>query len=388
MEFKNNKDKLNSLANLMNEQSVAPTIVTDDVLYLFDAALEKDEVDFLLKMGGGNKRRADIEEGVGLNKEEFERIFDILLDNGHITELAPAEGDTEPIYHLMSIFPGWFEIYLMRGAKTPKRQEFARRLIAFFDAATAFAPEVINEILKDVAPHRSVAVVDPPGSKSIAVNKSVQPEASEIQSAHTILSIYEGLDEDELITLSHCFCREHRKIDEDPCRLGLPQESCMAVGPGAEHLINRGIARRITKDEAIRLIKEYQDKGAVHQVGRLIPLKDFNSKYDVDILCNCCWDCCAAFGNYNRGLIPFMLKAYYIANIPDSDACTGCSSCEEFCPVRAVEVNGEGIAQINPDMCCGCGQCAHHCPDDVIRMNPLERDVFLPILQGTDRRIY
>jgi Pyruvate/2-oxoacid:ferredoxin oxidoreductase delta subunit len=339
-------------------------------------------------MGGGNKRRADIEKSVDLPEEAFDRIFNALQDKGHITQPTPAKDGGEPVYHLMSVFPGWFEIFLMRGAKTPDREEFARRLVEYFNAAVEIPPEIINEILKDVAPHRSLAVINPSESKQITVNKAVAPEVNEICSAHSILSIYEGLDEDEVITLSHCFCREHRKVDKDPCRLNLPEESCMAVGSAAEHLIDRGIARRITKDEAIKLIKEFQDKGAVHQVGRLIPLKDFNSKYDVDILCNCCWDCCAAFGNYNRGLIPFMLKAYYIANIPDSDACTGCGSCEEFCPVRAVEVNVDGIAEINSDMCCGCGQCALHCPDDVVRMNPNERDVFLPILEGKKRRIY
>ncbi len=113
MELKNDKDKLNTLANLMNEQSVAPTMVTDQLLYIFDAALEPEEVDFLLNMGGGNKKRADIEACVGLPKEAFDRIFNTLLDKGHITEPSPAAGNAEPVYHLMSIFPGWFEIYLM-----------------------------------------------------------------------------------------------------------------------------------------------------------------------------------------------------------------------------------------------------------------------------------
>ncbi len=387
MNFKNDKDKLTMLANLMNEQSETPTMVTDDLVFVFDAALEPEEVDFLLKMGGGSRRRADIEESVGLPNEVFERIFDALLDKSHIVLPVPPEGDAEPEYHLMSIFPGWFEIYLMGGAETPDRKEFARRLTEFFNAATAIPPEVINEIMQGVAPDRSLAVVNPPDSRLIPVNEDVQPEVKEIYPAHSILSLYEQLDEDEVITLSHCFCREHRKVEEDTCRLHLPEESCMAVGPAAEHLINRGIARRITKEEAIRLIKEYQDKGVVHQVGRLMPLKDVYAKYEIDILCNCCWDCCAAFGNYSRGLIPFMLKAYYIARIPDTDICSGCGTCEDFCPVRAIAVNGKGIAEINPDMCCGCGQCALHCPDEIIQMKPFERDVFLPILEGEARRI-
>ena len=387
MEFKNDKDKLGTLASLMNEQSEAPTMITDDLLYIFDAALEPEEVDFLLNMGGGNKIRADIEKSVGLLVEEFDRIFNNLLDKSHIAQPSPVKGDDEPVYHLMSIFLGWFEIYLMRGANTPDRQEFARRLTMFFNAATEIPAELINEIMRDVAPHRSLAVVNPSESRLISVNQTVKPDVSEIYPAHSILNIYEALDDDEVITLSHCFCREHRRVEGDLCRVGLPQESCMATGPAAEHLINRGIARRITKQEAIRLIKEYQQKGVIHQVGRLMPLKDFNAKYDVDILCNCCWDCCAAFGNYNRGLIPFMLKSYYIASIPDAAVCTGCGTCEEYCPVRAINDNEDGTAEVKPAMCCGCGLCALHCPDEVVQMKPLERDVFLPILEGDQRRI-
>ncbi len=387
MEFVNDKEKLAELANLMNEQSEAPTMVTDDLLYIFDAALEPEEVDFLLKMGGGNKIRADIERNVALSGEEFDRIFNNLLDKSHIAQPSPVRGNDQPVYHLMSIFPGWFEIYLMRGANTPDRQEFCRRLTMFFNAATEIPADLINEIMRDVAPHRSLVVVNPPEAKLISVNEAVKPDVSEIYPAHSILNIYENLGEDEVITLSHCFCREHRRVEGDPCRVGLPQESCMATGPAAEHLINRGIARRITKQEAIQFIKEFQQKGCIHQVGRLMPLKDFNARYDVDILCNCCWDCCAAFGNYNRGLIPFMLKAYYIASIPDESVCTGCGTCEEYCPVRAIAVNRAGTAEINSDMCCGCGLCALHCPDEAVHMMPLERDVFLPILEGDQRRI-
>ncbi len=387
MEFVNDKDKLGTLANLMNEQSEAPTMVTDDLLYIFDAALEPEEVDFLLKMGGGNKTRADIEESEDLSEEEFDRIFNILLDKSHVAQLPQAKGNDEPVFHLMSIFPGWFEMYLMRGANTPDRQEFCRRLTMFFNAATEIPAELINQIMQDVAPHRSLAVVNPSESRLIAIDEAAKPDVSEIYPAHSILNIYEALDENEIITVSHCFCREHRRVEGDLCRAGLPQESCMATGPAAMHLIDRGIGRRITKQEAIQLIKDYQQKGVIHQVGRLIPLKDFDAKYDVDILCNCCWDCCAAFGNYNRGLIPFMLKSYYIASIPDSSVCTGCGTCEEYCPVRAIAVNEENIARINPDMCCGCGLCALHCPDEAVQMNPLERDVFLPILEGDQRRI-
>ena len=87
MKMKNDIEQLRELADLMNDQSQTPTIVTDDLLYVFDAALEREEVDFLLKMGGGNKTRADIEKSVGSSGEEFDRIFNLVRGRGDDEEL-------------------------------------------------------------------------------------------------------------------------------------------------------------------------------------------------------------------------------------------------------------------------------------------------------------
>ena len=62
MQFANDKDKLRDLAHLMNEQSVTPMMVTDDLLYVIDAALLPEEVEFLLEMGGGRLSRRQVED--------------------------------------------------------------------------------------------------------------------------------------------------------------------------------------------------------------------------------------------------------------------------------------------------------------------------------------
>ena len=387
MEMKTDKDKLQQLADLMNEQSETPFMVTDDLLFIFDAALEPAEVDFMLKMGGGNLRRGEVQQRAGLPPTEFERLLDALLDKGHITELEPEQEGTEPYLHLMSIFPGWFEHYLMGGVETPDRREFSRRLSQYFSAARAIPPDMLNEILKDVSPHRSVATANPSSSRLIEVNEALPPQVSEVYPSHSIQNILERLPDDEVVSVGHCFCRQQRKLDGDPCRMDLPEESCLGVGPAAEHIIRRGMGRRISKREAIELVKLAEEKGAVHQVGRMVPLKDFPVKHEADIICNCCWDCCGVLGNYHRGNLPFMLKSYYIAEVPDGDDCTGCGICEQFCPVDAIAVGDSGVAAVDPAMCCGCGLCALHCPESAVRLRPYERNVFLPVLEPGKRRI-
>ena len=385
MEMKNDKEKLQQLANLMNEQSETPFIVTDDLLYIFDAALEPKEVDFLLKMGGGNLSRGDVESRVDLPKKDCDRLLETLLDKGHITELEA--GDGKHYLHIMSIFPGWFEHYLMSGADTPDRREFSRRVTAYFNAARAVPPDLLNMILKDVSPHRSVATANPSASRLIEVNQALPPQVSEVYPPHSVLNLLEKLPDDEVISVGHCFCRQQRKLDGDPCRMHLPDEACIGLGPAAEHLITRKFARRISKKEAIALVKEAENKGTIHQAGRLVPLKDFKVKYEIDIICNCCWDCCGVIGNYSRGNTPFMLKSYYIAEMPDEGKCNGCGLCEQFCPVRAIAVDGYGTARIDAKVCCGCGLCVLHCPEQAVRLKPFERNVFLPVLEGNKRRI-
>ena len=388
MDFKNDKEKLSELANVMNSQSETPIpMVTDDLLYIFDAVLEPEEVDFLLKLGGGNITLPQLESKMNLSKSEFDRIFENLLDKGHVTQLESEEGKDEAVYHLMTVFPGWFELYLMRGAETPDRKEFAERVSKYYSMAADFDPEIINAILRQVGPQRSIAVANSPKTRLINIGESIEPQVNEVFPPHSVVEIFNRLDDNEIITVGHCFCRQQRKLVGDPCRVGLPEESCITIGPAAEHLLTRNFARQISKKEALELIREVEEKGVIHQVGRVLPLKDLEAKYDVDIICNCCWDCCGVVGNYHRGNTPFVLKSYYIAEIPDQEICNGCGTCEEYCPVQAISLNGGGKAQINPDRCCGCGMCAIHCTEEAIHLEPLEREVFLPMLPKSERRI-
>jgi heterodisulfide reductase subunit A-like polyferredoxin len=71
----------------------------------------------------------------------------------------------------------------------------------------------------------------------------------------------------------------------------------------------------------------------------------------------------------------------------DEEACNACGECESYCPVGAVTVTDVGVAEIKRDMCCGCGLCASHCPEQAIQLKPFERDVFLPVLEPSRRRV-
>ncbi|MEA2070539.1 MAG: 4Fe-4S binding protein [Asgard group archaeon] len=384
--WRTHKDKIEQVADLMNEQSIHPLETSDELFYIFDVVMTPQEIDFMVKMGGGNHTFESIHQNVELSQEETKRILDDLLYKGMITIIKNVEG--KDVYHLMSIFPGWFELYLMRGEKTEESKLFAKRVEEYFRAAYEFGnEEVINQLLRDVGPHIKVLSTTPPKTAQITIDKKIERNENRVFATKSVINIFNELAENEIITLGHCFCRFEKTLINDPCRAGLPLETCISIGPAAEHLLKQGIARKITKDEAIKNIKEWQDKGCIHQATQTMPLKDFQSKYPVDIICNCCWDCCGLIGNYNRGYLPYILTSYHRAIIPDHEKCTGCGTCVEYCPVRAIALNNQGKAEINDELCIGCGQCSHHCSFDVIELIEDEREVFLPMLGKEHARI-
>lgn len=384
-EWRTHKDTIEKLADLMNEQSIHPMQTSDELFHIFDAVLSTKEIDFMLKMGGGNHTLESVKNRVSIPDNEVQNILDSLVYKGPIAIIKNESG--KDVYHIMTIFPGWFELYLMRGVENEESRLFAKRVEELFEAAYKFGnEEVINQLLRDIGPHIKVLSAGSTKTKSIELKKEINHE-NRIFATKSIMSIMNELDENETITIGHCFCRFEKELINDPCRAGMPLESCISIGPAAEYLLKQGIAKKISKAEAIAKIKEFQDKGCIHQATRTIPIKDFQIKYPIDIFCNCCWDCCGIIGNYNRGYLPYILYTFHRAKIPDEDNCIGCRNCIKYCPVRAIQLNSASKAVIKDNLCIGCGQCYHHCSDNAIELIEDEREVFLPMLDKSEARI-
>jgi ferredoxin len=50
----------------------------------------------------------------------------------------------------------------------------------------------------------------------------------------------------------------------------------------------------------------------------------------------------------------------------DTDACTGCGTCVDICPVDTIYLK-EDVAEIDMARCIRCGQCHDACPEDAVR---------------------
>ncbi len=160
--------------------------------------------------------------------------------------------------------------------------------------------------------------------------------------------------------VAHCPCRMAVRMRGNGCHHSL--EVCLKFDEMAEYVVERGLGRRITREEAAAIIRCAADEGLVHFVDNAIG--------DVKHNCNCCGDACWNVGTIRRRKIPRdALIATYFLRVTGEDACTGCGICAEVCPVQAVVMTG-GRAAVDLEWCIGCGVCVARCADEAAGLAP------------------
>ena len=50
----------------------------------------------------------------------------------------------------------------------------------------------------------------------------------------------------------------------------------------------------------------------------------------------------------------------------NKELCLGCGACTEVCPVGAIALGDDGLAECNQDLCIDCGACVATCPAEAI----------------------
>jgi hypothetical protein len=118
------KDKLRTLARLMNQQNRSFIPITGPLLNCFDLVIQPDETDFLIHMGTEPFSYDKARTLCPKPDDGFREFIDTLLKKGLI--LPRCYGVEDNVYVLAPILVGWFELQLCGGRETPEKKEFAR----------------------------------------------------------------------------------------------------------------------------------------------------------------------------------------------------------------------------------------------------------------------
>jgi Pyruvate/2-oxoacid:ferredoxin oxidoreductase delta subunit len=245
-------------------------------------------------------------------------------------------------YALHQVGYGMPQSYLWSGPEGDTSTEMARLLMKYFTVP------VTREVYGKS--HTKAYKYSPVGVSIDVTRQGVMPHEQ-------IKTIVESADK---IGLAHCPCRTTaRVLGRTDCHHSL--EVCFKYNEMADFVIDNGLARKISTDEALGIMKTCEEEGLVHMVD--------NVQGEVKHTCNCCGHYCWNVGIIARKKVPRdVLMAVYYLRKTALDECIGCGACAEICPVQAVTMDDDDRPVVDLDWCIGCGVCMVSCPADVITL--------------------
>lgn len=282
----------------------------------------------------------------GFSSEELENKLDEMYFKGLINRGIVKERETEIKYYGSAPFAiGMFEYQLNR--LTPE----------FYKDAHQYMHETFfsEEYNKSGVPQLRV----------IPLDQTVNYEQS-IAQYDDLKTIIENIGEP--IAVMECICRKGEDLIGEPCTKTKLRESCFSFRTAAKISIEKGLARKITKEEAFKILEKAEEDGLVLQPG--------NSQRPMNI-CTCCGCCCGVLTSQKQlpELSPFFATNFYAES--DPDLCEGCGICEDRCNLDAINIEDD-IAQVDKGRCIGCGVCVPTCTSEAMKLFKKQEETLPP----------
>jgi len=154
-----------------------------------------------------------------------------------------------------------------------------------------------------------------------------------------------------LVGVAECYCRAALDMQDDPC--SKPRETCFVFNEFGQSLIDLGVARPLTAEEALEILRDCEKAGLVHNVD--------NFQGQIRGMCNCCACHCPGMKATARGIKNVEAVSRYRVAF-EAEKCVMDHACVEICPVQAIRVEENGLPATEAALCLGCGLCASVCP--------------------------
>jgi ferredoxin len=181
------------------------------------------------------------------------------------------------------------------------------------------------------------------------------------------------LEEAKAWAVRDCICRVQRRLIGKGC--DHPVENCLVFAPVAGVFDHSKVDRAITKEEALRILRETEESGLVHSTG--------NYRDGHQYICNCCTCCCGVLRGVAEFGVPTAVAHSDFYAVVDADLCIGCEDCVERCQFGALAVP-EDICEVDYARCVGCGVCATVCPTDALHLERRPAGKTLPLPTDND----
>lgn len=265
---------------------------------------------------------------------EIETMLESLARKGFLYKGTDESGNIG--YAFIQLGFGFPQIFYWKGEVTDEIKEIHKPLVKYLGKGRDQTPRHIY--------------------RYVPVNKAVDHA---LQAVYTYDMMSEVVRKATKIAVVHCPCRQRaRLVTGNACKHKL--ENCIKFNKMAEFVIERGLGREITQEEALEIIRRSEEEGLIHFVD--------NCQEEVQHNCNCCSCCCWSVMPIKKRLVPrdYIMATYYLRTT-DEEACVGCGQCAEDCPLEIITME-EDTPVVDESVCIGCGVCLLHCPSDAAKL--------------------
>jgi formate hydrogenlyase subunit 6/NADH:ubiquinone oxidoreductase subunit I len=364
------EEKYARAAGIIARAGMVPFQVTPTLVEIVKFYLDESDADFIVRNYSGKTTLSadEIRSTSGMTEGEIVKKTDSLAKKGIIFNQPNTKGVM--VYRLLPlIIVGTFEYTFMNELPKGERLKDLEKIAKLYQTLLGELQGLIQKNYDNLLPifqhqppiDRTVPTFTNGSGKTINIIVNEPVKADEhIVPSKTVEEIIAKYDD---IAVGHCFCRNYTKVLGHTCVTHAPAEVCFTFGKSARHTIGQGFARRVTKEEAMKIMGEVEEAGLVHKAFH----NNSNIEKEENSICNCCKDCCDTFTLWRNGASPMINSTMYLSVI-DAGACTGCGICVERCPVDAIALNESGVAVREEAYCIGCGVCARFCPADAISL--------------------
>ena len=278
-----------------------------------------------------------------LSIDELETRLNTMAEKGSIMGARKSKQDPTKVYSKIPLAVGMFEFQVDRITK-----ELAKDFFEYEEEA--FAEEVLD--------------VDTRQMRTIPVNVKIEPQF--------LVGNYDNITEiiknsSGPFAVMNCICRQAKDTLNEPCKQTDIRETCLTFENAARYMMERGVARELTRQETLKMLTRAKKEGMVVQ-------PENNQK--PSFICLCCGCCCGILQAAKKFDKPAeFFHTNFFAEI-NAETCEACEDCQNICQMEAIErVNSH--MQVKLDRCIGCGLCIPVCSTKSTRLLKKEKE-FVP----------
>jgi NAD-dependent dihydropyrimidine dehydrogenase PreA subunit len=293
------------------------------------------EAEVAVKLPLENKTVSELKDLFPEHSESLGNILDRMARRG--TVLTGQSTGEERQYRLLPCLVGWAETPFWAGKETEDARKLAPLWLKYREEA--FGEELARNGM--------------PITRVVPIERSLRDESQVLP--FDVLK--EMIGKTSYGAVGHCPCRQIMKYAGEGCKHSL--ENCLHFNSMGRYMVEQGMARQVTHEEAIKIVAEADDEGLVHVVENIDGF--------MSTICNCCGCCCVFLDTKKKFGLHTLSSSNYVSQV-DRDICAGCGTCEERCPMEAVTVGDDDVARVNGERCIGCGVCTPSCSTGAVAL--------------------